>query len=121
MKNRIIKAASGSIIVVNRYGADDYSAWWTDADHLDDDAFGYSVRGSLSDIMQEMKDDLQKMSTACARFADIPFSGDAIAIHNGSVIWTNRESGDCPPDIAMMIVANTYVVDNLIVFDLKEE
>ena len=54
------------------------------------------------------------------RFSDIPFTGDAIAIHNGKVIWTNLISGDCPPDIAFMSVQNLYVIDNLLVFELTD-
>ena len=53
------------------------------------------------------------------RFADVPFSGDAIATKDGRIIWTNRESGDCPPDIAIMIVTNIYTVDGTFVFELK--
>ena len=49
---------------------------------------------------------------------DIPFAGNAIAIHNGKVIWTNHESGDCPPDVATLHVRSMYVVDNVIVFEL---
>lgn len=52
-------------------------------------------------------------------FADIPFSGEAIAIHDGKVIWTNHESGDCPPDIATLHVSNLYTIDNVLVFELN--
>ena len=55
------------------------------------------------------------------RFNDIPFVGDAIATHNGKVIWTNHESGDCPPDVCMMIVSNVYIVDGQFIFELKYE
>lgn len=51
-------------------------------------------------------------------FIDIPFTGDAIALHNGKVIWTNHESGDCPPDICMMTVSNMYTIDSQLVFEL---
>lgn len=54
------------------------------------------------------------------RFADIPFSGEAIATLDGKVIWTNYESGDCPPDIAYMFVEDSYVVDNILVFELSK-
>ena len=54
----ILEGKSGSLIVINRYGIDDYSAAWTDRDHLYDESFGYSVRGTLKDILDEMKDDI---------------------------------------------------------------
>lgn len=37
---------SGSIITIDRYGVDDYSAAWDDT---------YSVRGSFLDILDELK------------------------------------------------------------------
>ena len=54
----IINGKSGSLIVLHRYGQDDYSAWWTDKDHLNDETYGSSVRGTLMQIMDEMKDEL---------------------------------------------------------------
>lgn len=47
---------SGSDIVIHRYGQDDYSAWFTD--DVTKDTHGYSVRGSLIDIMEEVRDEL---------------------------------------------------------------
>ena len=52
---------------------------------------------------------------------NLPIEGDAIATHNGRVIWTNHESGDCPPDIIMMIVKNIYIIDGEFVIELKYE
>ena len=54
------------------------------------------------------------------RFADIPFSGDAIATHNGKIVWSNMRSGDCPPDIAMMVIVNMYTSCGAIIFELKK-
>lgn len=54
-----------------------------------------------------------------ARFIDIPFDGEAIALHDGKVIWTNHYSGDCPPDICMMNVASVYIVDGQFIFELE--
>lgn len=54
------------------------------------------------------------------RFVDIPFEGDAIALHNGKVIWTNHNSGDCPPDISMMTVASVCIIDGQFVFELEK-
>lgn len=54
-----------------------------------------------------------------ARFIDIPFAGEAIALHDGKVIWTNHYSGDCPPDIGMMTVASVYIVDGQFIFELE--
>lgn len=47
---------SGSDIIIHRYGVDDYSAWITD--DVTKDNHGYSVRGSLIDIMEEIRDEL---------------------------------------------------------------
>ena len=55
------------------------------------------------------------------RLIDIPFEGDAIATLDGKVIWTNHESGDCPPDICMMFVRNMYITDGQFVFELAQE
>ena len=51
----IITGKSGCLIVIDRYGLDDYGAWWTDEKHLFDDTFGCSVRGTMEDIMHELK------------------------------------------------------------------
>lgn len=56
-----------------------------------------------------------------ARFIDIPFEGEAIATHDGKVIWSNTFSGDCPPDICMMLVKNMYIVDGSFIFELIRE
>lgn len=44
---------TGLLITVTKYGADDYSAWWHDKDATETD--GYSVRGTMRQIMNEMK------------------------------------------------------------------
>lgn len=54
---KIFTGKSGATIVITRYGENDYSAWWTDEDHLNDETFGYSVRGSLNDVVAELKDE----------------------------------------------------------------
>lgn len=55
------------------------------------------------------------------RFIDIPFAGEAIALHDGKVIWTNHDSGDCPPDIGMMTVTNVYITDGIFIFELDDD
>lgn len=55
------------------------------------------------------------------KFGDVPFVGDAIATLNGKVIWTNHESGDCPPDIHILYVQNLYIADGQFVFELTKE
>ena len=56
------------------------------------------------------------------RFGDVPFIGDAIATYEGKVIWTNHESGDCPPDLCIMYyVDNMYIIDGQFVFELTKE
>lgn len=54
------------------------------------------------------------------RFIDIPFAGDAVAMHDGKVLWTNHHSSDCPPDVAMMTVASVYIVDDEFIFELED-
>lgn len=55
------------------------------------------------------------------RFIDMPFTGEAIATHDGKVIWHNFYSGDCPPDIALRYVKNMYVENEVLVFELTEK
>ena len=50
----IIPGKSGDLYVVDRYGVNDYGAWRTDADHLYDETYGCSVRGTLETIMHEL-------------------------------------------------------------------
>lgn len=47
---------SGCDVVIHRYDVDDYSAWITD--DVTKDTHGCSVRGSLVDIMEEIRDEL---------------------------------------------------------------
>lgn len=45
---------SGQLITVTEYGEDDYSAWWHDSEDSPETE-GYSVRGTMWQIMDEMK------------------------------------------------------------------
>lgn len=54
----IITTDSGYVIVVDRYDVDDYGVWWTDKDHLYDDTFGCSTRGSFESILHNLKNDI---------------------------------------------------------------
>ena len=54
----ILTGKSGDLIVIDFYGPDDFGAWWTDESHLYDDTYGSSVRGSLTDILEELKDEI---------------------------------------------------------------
>lgn len=54
----ILETKYGDLIVITIYGPDDFSAWWTDTAHLECESYGYSVRGTLKDILDEMKDDI---------------------------------------------------------------
>lgn len=47
---------SGCSVVIHRYGQDDYSAWITDDVTKDD--HGCSVRGTLLDIIEEVRDEV---------------------------------------------------------------
>lgn len=46
--------ASGDVVTIDRYGVDDYSVWFTD--DVTKDWHGSSVRGSLLDILNELKE-----------------------------------------------------------------
>lgn len=54
----ILTGKSGALIVIDRFGPDDFSAWWTDEQHLYDETFGSSVRGDLGGILSELKDEI---------------------------------------------------------------
>ena len=56
----IITTDYGDLIVITRYGVDDYGAWWTDEEHLYDDTYGSSVRGSFEAIQKEINDTVQE-------------------------------------------------------------
>lgn len=45
---------SGQLITVTKYGKDDYSAWWHDSENSAETE-GYSVRGTMWQIMDEME------------------------------------------------------------------
>lgn len=47
------------VIVIDRYGVNDFGVWWTNENHMYDDTFGCSTRGSLEAILHELKDDLK--------------------------------------------------------------
>lgn len=47
---------SGDSVVITRYGQDDYGAWFTD--DTTKDTHGSSVRGSLLDILEEVRDEV---------------------------------------------------------------
>ena len=47
---------SGLTVVIERHGQDDYSAWFTD--NPNDDTSGYSVRGTLLDILEEVREEV---------------------------------------------------------------
>ena len=45
-----------NLIVIDRYGVNDYGAWVTDEEHLYDDTYGSSTRGSLESVLHDIKD-----------------------------------------------------------------
>lgn len=47
---------SGQDIIIHRYGHDDYSAWFTD--NPNNNTSGFSVRGTLIDIIEECRDEV---------------------------------------------------------------
>lgn len=46
----------GIVVIIYRYGINDYSAWFTDEENIDNDSYGSSVRGSLLDVFNEVID-----------------------------------------------------------------
>lgn len=51
-----VSTDSLDVIVITRYGNDDYSACWTDTDHLEDETYGTSVRGTCQQVFDEVND-----------------------------------------------------------------
>ena len=49
---------TGMKIIVDRLGDNDYCALWTDEGYEDDPTYGYSVRGSMYDIVDEIEEEL---------------------------------------------------------------
>ncbi len=62
---------SGDDVVIHRYGQDDYSVWFTDDTTKDD--HGCSVRGTLLDILEEVRDEVpaRKVLSNTARLETI--------------------------------------------------
>lgn len=50
------KGRSCKHVSIDRYGVNDYGVWFTD--DLDDDTSGCSTRGTLKDILEEVRDEL---------------------------------------------------------------
>lgn len=70
------KGRSCDTIVIQRFGQDDYSAWYTD--DPTDDSSGCSTRGSMESILLELRDELPKRTLSnterletIAQFIDI--------------------------------------------------
>jgi hypothetical protein len=100
---------SGSDIVIHRYGQDDYSAWFTD--DVTKDTHGYSVRGSLLDIMEEVRDELparkvmdnsERLETIC----DFIEAFEDFLDEKGIVIPNDEKDQD--PDSASNIYGTDY-------------
>lgn len=49
---------TGLMITITRYGQDDYCAWWRDESEINKETAGYSVRGTLLDIVSEIKEEV---------------------------------------------------------------
>ena len=54
----ILTGKSGDLIVIDRYGPDDFGAWLTDEEHLYDETYGYSTRGDLIGILSEIRGEI---------------------------------------------------------------
>lgn len=49
---------TGCLITVTRYGENDYSAWWRVESEKDNPHAGYSVRGTLAQIINEIMEEV---------------------------------------------------------------
>ena len=49
---------TGQLITVTRNGKDDYEAWWRDENEADKETAGCSVRGTMLQIMDELKGEI---------------------------------------------------------------
>ena len=49
---------TGQLITVTRNGKDDYEAWWRDESEADKETAGYSVRGTMLQIIDELKGEI---------------------------------------------------------------
>ena len=54
----IVTGKDNVLLVIDRYGEDDYGVWWTDEEHLYDEFYGTSCRGTLAQILSNIKDDI---------------------------------------------------------------
>ena len=53
----IVPFGDGSdLMVITRFGIDDYDVWFTDVNHLTDESYGSSARGSFASILDEIKE-----------------------------------------------------------------
>lgn len=50
--------ATGLLITVNKYGADDYSIWWREESNRDNILAGFSVRGTAKQIIKELEGEI---------------------------------------------------------------
>ena len=55
----IILGENDVVIIIDRYDIDDYGAWWTDGEHLYDETYGASCRGTFEDVIHNIKDDIK--------------------------------------------------------------
>ena len=55
----IIDIGSDTLLVIDRYDVNDYGVWWTDKEHLYDETYGTSCRGTLETILHNISDDLK--------------------------------------------------------------
>ena len=46
---------TGMLITVTKYGDDDYDAWWRYESERDNETAGYSVRGTMAQIVDELE------------------------------------------------------------------
>lgn len=54
----ILTGKSGVLLVIDRYGVNDYGVWWTDEEHLYDEFYGTSSRGTFEVLLENIKDDI---------------------------------------------------------------
>lgn len=58
---------SGMYITITKYDEDDYSAWWHDNENAKETE-GFSVRGTLKDIVKELEGEMRGFENFCKAY-----------------------------------------------------
>lgn len=102
------KGRSCNSVVIQRFGQDDYSAWYTD--DPTDDTSGCSTRGSLESILHELRNELPPVSLSNSErletICDFIEAFEDFLDEKGIVIPNDEKDQD--PDSASNIYGTDY-------------